>query len=424
MRRSGALVAIMLLSACGGSQIPSAFHPNSPTIPTAVASASLAPTPSATGGGCPSFAVTRLRTVTASTPLLAVLETRRAGAKESEYSSSHDTLALAGFDGYANVRVTFTPRHVPDISADGGAVPFLQPEAVVAGEAVYVMDGSGVVCRIDRYGASQMITTFPLTSPLEAASFAVSPDGAHLMAAVVTYPTYSPGPKSYQPVVSGSYGLDLELASQGGTAALVRHTDRRWDGPPGFGNIVMGGWDSTGPIGVVGSYEGLGGAPGLDGDRWPGDLAVHAVRLGLDGSIGDSLGPDGSKIPPNGCGLVALGPQGAVLCESGGGLGIKPQVFVGSAAGQILWSSPSSIFAAGGIALSPDGSLMAMDGWVVGKDGSTEALPETFRCRGWLDKQTVIGFVSASAPTIGVVRLSAPGAPENWGFSGEFVGII
>ena len=67
---------------------------------------------------------------------------------------------------------------------------------------------------------------------------------------------------------------------------------------------------------------------------------------------------------------------------------------------------------------------MAMDGWVLGKGGSTVALPTTFRSRGWLDKRTVIGFVSASAPTIGIVRLSAPSAAENWGFSGEFVGVV
>jgi hypothetical protein len=141
------------------------------------------------------------------------------------------------------------------------------------------------------------------------------------------------------------------------------------------------------------------------------------VHLGLDGTIGATLGPNAAAIPPNGCGLVSLGPNGHVLCESGGGPSINPQVYIGTAEGQILWSSPSSVFPSGGIVLSLDGSLLAMDGRVMGKSGSTTALPNSFHCRGWLDSQTIIGFVSTSAPTIGVVRVKAPSTAENWGFS-------
>src|SRR5919201_1646447 len=74
------------------------------------------------------------------TPLFAFLETRRAGVKESEYAASHDTLTLVGPDGYARVRLSFPPRQEPDISAAGGAVPVLQPEAVVAADALYLVD--------------------------------------------------------------------------------------------------------------------------------------------------------------------------------------------------------------------------------------------------------------------------------------------
>lgn len=364
--------------------------------------------------------------MTASTPLFAVLETRRAGVKESEWSGSHDTIALAGFDGYAHVEATFTPRRVPDITANDSALPMLQPEAVVAAGAVYVIDGGGVICRIDRYGASQQVTTFPITSANQVVSFAVSPDGTQLMAVVLTYPTYSPGALPYQPTVSGSWELDIEIATAGGSAKVVRHLERDPSTPFYLSNIVMAGWDASGPIGVVGSYEGLtGGPPNIDGDRWPGDLGVHAARIGRDGTIGATLGPNGSTIEPNGCGLVSLGPNGAVLCESGGGLGIKPQVYVGASGGQILWSSPSSIFASGGVALSPDGSHLAMDGWLVGNDGSTVALPKNFNSRGWLDNQTLIGLVTNSATSsIGVIHASAPGVIENWGFSGQFVGVL
>src|SRR5579864_5287898 len=406
VKRSGALVACMLLAACAGPHSSKAEQ-SAPPAPTTVspsvspnASATAAPSPSPLSAECPGFTVTTVAAVTASTPLFAVLETRRAGAKESEYSGSHDTVTLAGFDGYAHVKVSFAPRSLPDMSADG-AVPMLQPEAVLAASGVYVIDGSGVVCRIDRYGTSQEVTTFPITSAHQAVSFAVSPNGAQLMAAVLTYPVFSPGSTAYQPVVSGAWELDLEVAAAGGTANVVRHLEEPWtSGPFSPNNIVMAGWDGSGPIGVVGSYEGLGGLPEPDGDRWPGDLSVHAVHLGLDGTIGATLGPNGAAIGPNGCGLVSLGPAGAVLCETGGGMGIRPQVDVGTAAGQVLWTSPSSIFASGGVSLSPDGSVMAMDGWLVGNSGSTVALPQGFRPRGWLDDQTIIGFVSMSAPTI------------------------
>lgn len=430
MKRPGALLACILLAACAGPQSSKAEQ-SAPATPSAAspslspsASATGAPSPSPLSAACPGFTVTTQGAVTASTPLFAVLETHRAGAKESEYSGSHDTVTVAGLDGFARVRVSFTPRSVPDMSADDGAFPMLQPEAVLAAGAVYAIDGAGRVCRIDRYGADEYVTTFPITSPHQAVSFAVSPDGAQLMAAVVTYPIYSPGPLPYQPVVSGSWELDMELAASGGTARVVRHQEKAWSSPPGVNNVVMAGWDSTDPVGVVGSYEGLGGPP-PDGDRWPGDLSVHAVHLGLDGSIGGTLGPNVAAIPPNGCGLVSLGPNGAILCESGGGPGFNPQVYVGTTEGQMLWSSPISIYPAGSIVLSPEGSRMAMDAWLVSKNGSTVALLKGFRPRGWLDNQTLIGFVTSSAtPSIGVVRLSSPSVAENWGFSGQFVGVF
>ena len=134
-------------------------------------------------------------------------------AKESEYSGSHDTVALAAFDGYAHVKVSFAPRSMPDMSPDG-TIPMLQPEGVLAAGPVYVIDGSGVVCRIDRYGTRQNVTTFPITSAPQAVSFAVSPNGAHFMAAVLTYPAFTPGPTAYQPVVADAWELDLRSRPQ------------------------------------------------------------------------------------------------------------------------------------------------------------------------------------------------------------------
>jgi hypothetical protein len=314
---------------------------------------------------------------------------------------------------------------VPDLSAADGAFPVLQPEAVVAAGGVYLIDGHGVVCRIDRSGSTRNVTTFPLTGRQQAVSFAVSRDGTQLMAAVLTYPLYSPGASSYQPVISGSWKLDIELAQAGAPAAVVHHSEKPPYGPPGVDNIVMAGWDASGPIAVVGSYEGI-VSSGIDGLRWPGDLSVHAVRLNLDGTVGQGLGPNGTAIDSNGCGLVSLEPGGGpVLCETGGGPSSNSRIVIGTAAGQIVWETPSGIAASGGFALSPNGLHLAMNGTAVARDGSSLPLPKNFNTRGWLDSQTIVGLVRGSAPsTIGIVHLNAPNTLENWAFSAQFAGVL
>ena len=66
-----------------------------------------------------------------------------------------------------------------------------------------------------------------------------------------------------------------------------------------------------------------------------------------------------------------------------------------------------------------------MDGMVVTGDGSTTPLPKNFETRGWLDSQTIVGLVTGStSTTIGIVHLTAPNTVENWGFAGQFVGVI
>ncbi len=417
------LLTVALLSACGPAKVsgPAASPTSESVSPSASPAASSA---SVVGASCQGITSTVIGSTTAA-PLFAFLETRRPGVKESEYAGSHDTLALAAPDGYARLRVSFPPRQVPDIGAAGGAVPVLQPEAVIAAGGVYLIDGHGAVCRIDRSGSTRNVTAFPLTSQQRAASFVVSPAGKQLMAAVLTYPTYSAGATSYQPVISGSWKLDIELAQAGGPATIIHHSEWPPYGPPGVNNIVMAGWDGSGPIAIVRSYEGI-VSSGVDGLRWPGDLSVHAVRMNLDGTVGQALGPNTAAIDPNGCGLVFLEPRsGGVLCETAGGPGINSQVVVATVGGQVVWETPSGIAATGGFSLSPDGSRVAMDGTVVARDGSSVPLPNNFKTRGWLDSQTIVGLVTGSTPpTIGIIHLNAPNSVENWGFSGQFAGVL
>jgi hypothetical protein len=66
-----------------------------------------------------------------------------------------------------------------------------------------------------------------------------------------------------------------------------------------------------------------------------------------------------------------------------------------------------------------------MDGAIVPQHGVNKALPESFLTRGWLNDSTLIGMIQGTEPMkIGILRLSAPNSIENWGFSGQFVGIL
>jgi len=142
-------------------------------------------------------------------PLFAVLEGHRStsGGDLSFYMVAHDTIALAGLDGFAKAKATFAPRHIPDVPMAGAV---LEPEATVAAGAAYYIDGHGLIRRLSPDGSIRTVTTIPLTSPQQSASFAVSPDGKRFMAGLLTYPTVNPGPNSDTPFVeSGAWKLDL-----------------------------------------------------------------------------------------------------------------------------------------------------------------------------------------------------------------------
>jgi hypothetical protein len=388
-------LAVVLLAAC--STQPAGVRPS----PVSTASVSV------TGSPGPSRV------------LFAVLETKRTGAQESEYFGTHDTIAIAGIDGFAVARATFAPRHIPAIPMAG---PVLYPEAYPAAGGVYFIDGAGVVRRLDPSGSTRKVTTFPLTSAQQGASFAVSPDGKQLIAAVLTYPTVVPAPTTsagQAPAVpsttSGSWSLDLELATDSGAAAVVHH----WQGGTGFRNLAIVGWDATGPLGMIDGYNGAQQAL-FEGQRWAGG---HVVRLGLDGSVGAApLTAD--------CTPVALGDADRIVCLLPGAGAHAGMLQVASLNGQVLWTAiqPTpdiQMGQAGGFTLSPDGTRIAMDGVLVPQHGVNVSLPITFMTRGWLNADTLIGMIQGTEPMkIGILRLNAGSSIENWGFSGQFVGIL
>jgi hypothetical protein len=111
--------------------------------------------------------------------------------------------------------------------------------------------------------------------------------------------------------------------------------------------------------------------------------------------------------------------------------GATGAVDVVSLDGHIIWSGNAPAAAAGipgDFALSPDGSRLAMDGRVVtlGTNATTRLAPN-FQPQGWLDNKTLVGWIPQPGPTaphVGIVDLAAPLLPEDWGFSGAFVGVL
>lgn len=192
--------SVALVSACGSNS--AARHGSSvsspPANPTAQATASTTAIPA---------------------PLFAVLETRRAGA---QWYQPHDTIAIANSQGYAVARASFSPRSVPQ---QFDAATVMQPEAYVAAGAVYYADGSGVVRRLDPTGKVASVATFPLMSPEQELSFAVSPDGSQLMAARLNFPRLVGTPP---PTPTGGWSLDIMKAAAGGTTTQVQH----WQAAP------------------------------------------------------------------------------------------------------------------------------------------------------------------------------------------------
>ena len=375
----------------------------------------------------PSTTVRAPASANASRVLFAVLETKRAGAQESEYFGSHDTVAIAGIDGFAVARATFTPRHIPQIPMAG---PVLYPEAYSAAGGVYFIDGAGVVRRLDPSGSTRKVTTFPLTSSQQGASFAVSPDGTHLIAAVLSYPTVAPAPSTSAGaapaapfITSGSWMLDLEVATDGGASTVVHHWQSGATDYPGsssgFRNLAIVGWDATGPIGMIDGYNGAQQTL-FEGQRWAGG---HIIRLGLDGTLGATpLSAD--------CNPVALGDAGRVVCLLPGAGAHTGLLQVASLDGRVLWTAipptpGSQSGQSGGFTLSPDGTRIAMDEALVPQHGVNVSLPNSFMTRGWLNTDTLIGMIQGSEPmTIGILRLSAATSIENWGFSGQFAGLV
>jgi hypothetical protein len=401
-------VGLLLVTACGS--LPT--HPADAHLPGPSPSATAADTPASTSSPSPSADPSSQP----STPLLfAALE-----AKGATSASEWNTVVIAGLDGQARAKTTFIPMPRPYV---GCTDPVLPPSAHVAAAHVYFADGSGTVRSLAADGTITQVATFPLTSTQQLFSFAVSPDGARLLATVFTLP---PKPSSGDTctgwmLVPGDYSLDVYSAQPGEAGRLLYHQSLHQTTTDPVTVMELAGWDEAGPIGTFPSF-------------WAGSVPVTrytGTPVRVDAYTGEVLNPVSDAL----CGVSDIASTGDFVCSPVG----AGDVSVRRQDGHELWrfrSPAPDIYYYGLLApderhvVALDSSLPYPDSRVLGLDGSTFRLPDRFLSSGWLDANTVIGFgpenVVGITPdrNLGYITLSAPNMVVNLGFQGLFVGMF
>jgi hypothetical protein len=329
--------------------------------------------------------------------LFVVLESSTGGS----FSSAPDTIAIVGLDGRARAKARFKPRSIPFVGTAMAAI--VPPIAHVAAGRAYFIDGDGTVRSLSHTGGIRQETRFPVTDSQQEASFAVSPDGRHLIGAVVTLP---PKSNPAQRELSGLFSMDIMTANTGERAAVTFH--ETWTDPRTHGSgAQFMSWDSSGP---VASYPAHLGSVGGGVEMWSGSL----VRF--------SDGRPGSPVAiSDRCFMNDMLPDGRYVCTPAEGT-----IEVHAANGALLWQrvhTPGEGYFS--CFLSPDAQRVVtfVGPQVVGRDGSVLDLEAHFDQLGWLDSRTVIGHTGPS-DELAYVRLQQPTKLVDLGLRGAFVGSL
>jgi hypothetical protein len=207
-----------------------------------------------------------------------------------------------------------------------------------------------------------------------------------------------------------------------------------------FANLVVLGWDSAGPIVVVGSNL---GEPANNSVRVPirnRDFAGGFVaRLGGDGTPGQPIALGGytpAQVSPTGqvtCFKSTPASMTLTVVRATGGTEVRPSDFALLKVGPYDFQAPTVAVGPNGLlAVSGQGSFgpAAKAGAWRGPNGAGGALPALFYPEGWVDSQTIFGrngnpFMSSGADEAALVRLgTVQPTLENLGFRGDFVGML
>jgi hypothetical protein len=322
------------------------------------------------------------------------------GALEPE-NQSPDTVVIVGLDGYARAKAPFTRVQLPYVGCAAAVAP---PQAYAVGNRIYFLDGNGVVRYLDTKGNLVQVARFPHTDAQQEVSFAVSPDGRHLLGTVLTLPP-KPSANSCANGVDfapGDFTLDVYAVDAGQAPRRVNHqTFAQANAVSAIVSFI--GWDTTGPIATNPTAVGTqGGGP----THWFG----HPVRTDLAGKVAGDLGGTG-------CNATDDLPDGTVACA------LESSTSVRRADGTEIWHAAQQLL---GGRLSPDAQHVVGFGdkgqVAVAADGSVANLFGEFFVNGWLDNATVIGnFVGGE---VGIQKIAPLGQGKGQGFQATFVGVV
>jgi hypothetical protein len=349
---------------------------------------------------------------------MAVLEANRPTSRggSGPLLDAHGTLAIAGLDGIARARSTFQPRVAPYV---GNAVALLSPhEAYVVNGAAYFADGFGTVWRMDLNQTPVVVAKFPIRLVQQELSFAVSADGCRFAASVLTLPRVGPGAPF--PTLIGTWKLQTMSATAGGPTQVL-HTWTSSDHPDAqtsttFKNIVLMGWDSIGPLVVVGSRLGVQNFPVLNN---PGFYAGTVAHMADDGTVA-------SPVTLPGCQAIQVSPVGDITCYTNGtGQDIISLSVIRSTGGTEV--GPIDAPYSTDVAFGP-GGLIALSRQWRGPTGAGGALPVNFHPEGWINSSAIFGRLGNASNGNGdaaIVHLAGSQASlDDLRFAGDFVGML
>jgi len=352
---------------------------------------------------------------------MAVLETKSNLAPQGEDTmirpfAAHDTLAIAGLNAIARARASFQPRSRPYV---GNAATLLPPnEAYVVHGLIYYIDGSGSVWTMGADGKQASVAKFPIAASQQWVSLAVSPDGCQFAAAVLIAPTKGPPPSGNPfPSLVGPWKLETMSASKGG-ASQVLHTWTSANYPGasgGFQNLTLVGWDSTGPLVVVGADLATQNIAAVANAYFDGGTVAH---LGADGTPGPAIPV------PSGCNEAQVTTDGDITCFSPGS-GNNVLISVVSPSG-LVPVKPFSVATASVVGVGPGGLIAVTGQWRNG--GASGGLPANFDPEGWIDAHTIFGRMGSlysGHHDAALVHLAGGKATlEDLGFVGDYVGML
>jgi hypothetical protein len=320
------------------------------------------------------------------------------------------TVKIVDPNGRVYALASFVPPPAPNI---GNAEPLLQSPVRTAGGAVFYADSTGAVHKLKADGTTSVVATFPVTTAQQELSYAVSPDGAHLIAIILsTPPLHNPPPQRLgDPLfqAGGHWTLKLETADADGstTTTLQRDLGTAYPAPT---EIV--GWDKNGPLATLNTQIGAQQAPAS------AHIFGVLIHLAPDGTHLDAIGGQG-------CSAVDELPDGTVICD-----GDWSHISVRSSSGAILWeaSIPSDNNYYDGLWLSPDANAIAVQNLVLTRTSVASAARQNngggspLTALGWLDANTLVEATASGQLSLyearGLVKI------RDLGVSGIFEGLL